>query len=605
MICKKCQTSNPDTSVYCTNCGAPLLKKTVEKKIKFSWYYLIPVAILLFIGGYFLISSWNKPTQDLPAAAPQLESTTKIQAARSGSSRNELLIGDVIIRDFSGNEIERSGAAALKGNWIALPVGMMIGGSSLTFQTNEAEFIPIDSVLWIENSPIILCRFKEGNDSGSMDLYPWKLSASLEWRSLFGNDSIQLEILSTRNRGLFSSIQIPPELDEQGVFLQNKRIVGWTFGGGKRLGFLWTGSSGEALIPNLDIDQFYFLVLSDSRETQMMRAVRSEEADISPEERLDVYAESFRLESKLPPEDLPLSLDLGSMLDRMHVLASELIENGYSGEVIRILDERVLMETLDPALIEDAVISRVEYEDNSRAIAFLNNLKADLLNNNGGIIPGFDNILSYLYKDWLKKIMAGEDFYNGMVVFEEARQLFPDDLELHLLGVEMAVAENEFALAYDLLQEKNYPPRMLNRVDDLRAVLTQKQDEEESIIIYFNPREKQIPVDAFVNRSHKIRFFIDTGATTCSIPPGAVEMLGIEITDNTPMVSVSVPGAIGVTYEVILRSIELEGHRVNNVKALVMELPSHPDCGLLGLDFLNNFNMEIDNERGILKLKLR
>jgi predicted aspartyl protease len=414
-----------------------------------------------------------------------------------------------------------------------------------------------------------------------------------------------MEVLSTRKRGLFSSFQLPPELDEPGVFSQNKRIVGWTFGEGKSVGFVWTGTTGEDLIPNLDIDQFYFLVLSDSRETQMMKAVRLEEADISPAEKLDAYAESFRLESKLPYEDLPLSLDLGSALNRMHILASELIERGFSGEIIRILDERVLMETLDPALIEDAVISHVEYEDSSRAIAFLNNLNSDLLNNNGGTIPGFDNLLSILYKDWLKKIMAGEDFYNGMVVFEEARRLFPDDLELHLLGVEMAVADNEFDLANDLLAEKDYPPQMKNRVNDLQAILSQKQEQEETIVIYFNPREKQIPVDAYVNRSHKMRFFIDTGATTCSIPPSVVDILGIEITENTPLVSVSVPGAVGLTYEVILRSIELEGHRINNIKALVMELPSHPDCGLLGLDFLNNFNMEIDNERGMLKLRKR
>ncbi len=605
MICKKCHTSNPDNSVYCSNCGAPLFRKTVEKKPKFSWYYLIPVLILLFVGGYFLISSFNGPLQDLPTAAVEKETTAEIQEAKSGSSRNELLIGDVVIRDFSGKEIARYAAAAMKGNWIALPIGMMIGGSSVFFQTKEAEFIPIESVFWSENNPVILCRFNGETASASMELQPWKLSAPLEWHPLLGNASLRLEILSIRERGLFSSFQVPPELDEPGVFFQNKKIVGWTFGEGKKLGFIWTGSSGTDLLPNQDIDQFYFLVLSDSRETQMVKAIELDRTDISPVDRLEAYAESFRLPSKFLPEDLPLSLDLRFVLDRMHALASELIEAGFAGEVRRILDEPVLMEVLDRALIEVAVISRVEYEDSSRALAFLNNLKTDLMNNEDGIIPGYDDLLSNFYKDWLKKIISGEDFYNGFIVFEEARRLFPDDLELHLLGVELAAAKNELALANDLLLEKKYPPQLIKQAENLQAVLSQRQEEEETIVIYFNPREKQIPVDAYVNRTHQMRFFIDTGATTCSIPPSAVEMLGIEITENTPMVSVSVPGAVGLTYEVYLRSIEIEGHQVNNVRALVIEIPSHPNSGLLGLDFLNNFNMEIDNERGVLKLRKR
>jgi len=269
------------------------------------------------------------------------------------------------------------------------------------------------------------------------------------------------------------------------------------------------------------------------------------------------------------------------------------------------LDDRVLMEAADLALIEDAVISRIESEDYSRALIFLENIKSNLRNNKGWTIPGLDQFQCSIYKDWLIRILDGKDFYNGRIVFEEAKRLFPDDLELHLLGVEIAITENEFALANDLLLEKDYPPQMNNRVDEIKAVLSQRQEEEETIVIYFNPQEKQIPVDAYVNRTLKIRFFIDTGATTCSIPPSAVEMLGIEITENTPLVSVSVPGAVGLTYEIFLRSIELEGHQVNNVRALVIEIPSHPNSGLLGLDFLNNFNMEIDNERGILKLRAR
>ncbi|HDR67805.1 MAG TPA: hypothetical protein ENN61_02015, partial [Bacteroidaceae bacterium] len=304
--------------------------------MRFSWYYLLLITAIVLIGGYSVISRLNKPRQQALEMPAKPESPVEIQAAQSGLSREELLIGDVIIKDFYGGEIVRTASAVMNGNWIALPVGMMIGGNSILFQRKEEGFITVDKVFWLENDPVILCRFSEEQVSGSMKLNPWKLSSPLEWRPLLRNNSFYLEVISFRNRGSFSSFRLPADLNEPGVFIQNKRIVGWTFGEGWEEGFLWTGASGANLIENLDVDQFYFLVLSDSRETQLMTAVRLEDTDVSLSERLDAYAESFRLQSKLPVEDLPSTLDLRFVLDQMHVHALELIENGFAGDVIRI-----------------------------------------------------------------------------------------------------------------------------------------------------------------------------------------------------------------------------------------------------------------------------
>ena len=55
--------------------------------------------------------------------------------------------------------------------------------------------------------------------------------------------------------------------------------------------------------------------------------------------------------------------------------------------------------------------------------------------------------------------------------------------------------------------------------------------------------------------------------------------------------------------EIKLDSVELEGFRVSNVKALVIDIPGYREYGLLGQNFLNNFHIEIDNQRGLLRLK--
>ena len=60
-----------------------------------------------------------------------------------------------------------------------------------------------------------------------------------------------------------------------------------------------------------------------------------------------------------------------------------------------------------------------------------------------------------------------------------------------------------------------------------------------------------------------------------------------------------------MAHEVTLSSIELEGITVNHVRAHVIDIPDRPGLGLLGLNFLRRFRMEIDDEKGILLLEPR
>ena len=112
-----------------------------------------------------------------------------------------------------------------------------------------------------------------------------------------------------------------------------------------------------------------------------------------------------------------------------------------------------------------------------------------------------------------------------------------------------------------------------------------------------------IPVRVYLNGTHSFRFILDTGATLCSIPSSALERLKLDIDDSTPVRLVSTAGGIAETYEIKLDSVELEGFRVSNVKALVIDIPGYREYGLLGQNFLNNFHIEIDNQRGLLRLK--
>jgi predicted aspartyl protease len=54
---------------------------------------------------------------------------------------------------------------------------------------------------------------------------------------------------------------------------------------------------------------------------------------------------------------------------------------------------------------------------------------------------------------------------------------------------------------------------------------------------------------------------------------------------------------------VTLFSITIGGWEVTDIKALVLDIPNQPDLGLLGLNYLQRFRMDMSTERGTLLLE--
>jgi predicted aspartyl protease len=56
---------------------------------------------------------------------------------------------------------------------------------------------------------------------------------------------------------------------------------------------------------------------------------------------------------------------------------------------------------------------------------------------------------------------------------------------------------------------------------------------------------------------------------------------------------------------VIIDEIEINGWVEYNVKALVLDMPDRPDLGLLGLNYLGRFQMDLNTDTGTLMLMPR
>ena len=64
-------------------------------------------------------------------------------------------------------------------------------------------------------------------------------------------------------------------------------------------------------------------------------------------------------------------------------------------------------------------------------------------------------------------------------------------------------------------------------------------------------------------------------------------------------------GGIKRAHGVVLSSIELQGQAINDIKALVVDLPNQPEVGLLGLNYLRRFRMNLNTNEGIFTLEPR
>jgi clan AA aspartic protease (TIGR02281 family) len=106
-------------------------------------------------------------------------------------------------------------------------------------------------------------------------------------------------------------------------------------------------------------------------------------------------------------------------------------------------------------------------------------------------------------------------------------------------------------------------------------------------------------VEATVNDRVRVPFLIDTGASGVSIPSTYAEQLGVRIRPDTPYVEVTTANGVVARAVISLRSVEVEGARVENLSATVNPAIK---IGLLGGDFFNNYIYSVDAAKSVMTL---
>jgi clan AA aspartic protease (TIGR02281 family) len=253
----------------------------------------------------------------------------------------------------------------------------------------------------------------------------------------------------------------------------------------------------------------------------------------------------------------------------------------------------------------DVVVLRAEIDGQEGAINLMETAIETMSPKNDQEGTQLNELHSRLYQNWLNSLLDGGDTRAGWQVYARGGQQLPDDLNIYLFGVKLALAENDWETAERLLAAKDYPPALSNEVRGLQSIISELKGQESKIVIRFAPGTRQIPVTASLNREVAQDFIVDTGASMVTIPFSTVRTLGIVISVRNPRRKVYTASGELFAPEVVLDSITLEGFEVNNVRALVMDLPNQPGMGLLGLNYLRRFRMDLNTDDGLLMLAPR
>lgn len=623
MRCRKCGRRNTDTANFCSHCGATLQRSSAPRASQPGRRSRLALVGLL-VALAALLALWRlspAPVEEqgerrdragerggVPAPAVRKGSQGKPASGPPGTDGHglrDLVAGEVTVAHHLGLELARIPAAVVSGRWIALPVRFCYGGDRWRFREGGGRSAEILSGVWRDGDPVALWRLEEGAVLPGPDLAPWRPESPLTWTSLVSDrrrEGLVVQVAERSERLVFIDPGTLPE--EPGIYTQEQQVVGWTFGSRLDTGALWTGPPGRGLQSDIRVDHFYSVTFANGREEQFIRALALG-GEASALERLEGFAEGFRIPPELAPGQTPPILRGDAAAERMREIAAGLLEKGFAKEVADILDTGVLLAAGDADLAIQSLRATSDYYGMQAAVDLAEGLLGSPDIRIGAGAMRLREQTRALSVRWIGDHLARADTLSAWRAYKRVQNLFPDDPEIRLLGVEIALEDGDWRAAQGLLPERGVPGELAERAARLAERAARLQAEEGKIVIRFRPGLRRIPVHATLNRTVEQEFVIDTGASLVTIPTATARRLGLRIDESTPERWVSTAGGPVLAKEVTLASVELEERRVDNVRAWVLDIPGHPETGLLGLNYLSRFHVEIDSGRGVLMLTPR
>ena len=616
MLCPRCHTKNDYQSNYCNHCGA-LLRADIRKRtvLRFT------VVLLAAVGFFFIYNFLRSPEDKAPAnmvfpgnqrsaveplsRLDQEPITGQSMGATGRSIIPELLVVEIHLFDIAGKTLSRHPAAVTGDGWVALPRWRILGGYRWVLNFGPGSRLELIEGVIDDLDDVGIWRVESNHRSSGPEIKPWQEDKAVYWHPVSDPDlRLPIEVTIEKDQRWFTRVSVSDTLVEDGVFVQQNHIVGWSFRENPLQGYMWRGSRGTDMIADTRVDDHYRLTFGGSREEEFVLALAMG-PDYSDGEKLAALANAFTFEPRVPQNLVPGQWKTARLVSRMRVLVENLAKEGKVDMVANAFDGAILVAAADARLTAEVVYATLGAYGHEDAVLLVEDIVDRSANAGAAALNHIVGIQSQIYRDWVKSSIQTGELYRARQVFERAHSRLPQDSQITLLGVRLALEENDWEEAERLLQSILFQPELADQIRLLQNRIAELKSRENSIVVQFAPGSKHIPVTAVLSGGVQQVFIVDTGATMVTIPTSAAAEMGLTRLDQYPRRTVLTAGGRRQAPEVILPSITIDGWQVRDVKALVLDLPDQADIGLLGLNFLNRFQLDLNSDQGVLLLNPR
>jgi clan AA aspartic protease (TIGR02281 family) len=122
--------------------------------------------------------------------------------------------------------------------------------------------------------------------------------------------------------------------------------------------------------------------------------------------------------------------------------------------------------------------------------------------------------------------------------------------------------------------------------------------------IPFEKRGQVVVVEVMLNKTVPAKLVVDTGATYTMISAAMARELSIDPQQTQRTMPFQTANGVIQAPLTNLESVTVGGMEIKNLTAAIHDaVPSAQVAGLLGLNFLSNFRLDIDTDKGLLHLE--
>ncbi len=628
MQCPKCNIPVKSYFTYCPNCGANLQSRFGTPVIR---GFILILLIGSLAAGYLV---FFRPAGDRLAFredAPSVRAAGSVKAQESDGSETvsgplsspspevQVPVGTLIFYDIAGNEWGRMPVAVSRSGWVAVPARSGIGGYRWQVVFPGDNSMDIDGAIMGDRDAIGLWQAGQvAGVSGTAgpSVFPAEPGADILWVSLVSDRRRNMTGMTLiEEQQNVDQVIFEEKIHEPGVLFQHRHLVGWTFGDSTAGAYLWKGPDESNLVCEFSVRDFYRHTFAGSREEKFIQAHALTDGpsgsppDMQPAEQpveqLAAFAEGFRRPAVLFSDNTPALLTTAAVVEKMRNLITLLVADGRLYSVLPLLDSQVLSATRDAEFLMDVLAFGLDVAGPETVAETLQNVLVSAEHFSEKEQRRIREFQQSVYVQWLEQMISASDEERGFLIFHEARSVCGDAPEILLRGIRLALAVKDWRTAENILTSGRFPMIYQDRIAALQARIAALKSQQDKIVVPFTPGSSRVAAAATLNHQVDVEFLVDTGASMVTIPREAARRLGFHITGTTPTERLVTAGGVIQASRIMLEAITIDGWTEFKIPAYVVDIPQQAGLGLLGLNFLNRFRMDLDTDAGMLILAPR